>query len=130
MPIAVAHYDRILAEAAENVGGVLIPQSGAGERRLGVFRLASSAVASAVEVQRKLQATDWPEDVAPRVRLALYSGEADVRDGIYYGTAVNRCARLRALAAPGQSLMAESVRALVRSAIPVGVTLRDLGDTS
>jgi len=33
-----------------------------------------------------------------RVRLALHTGEADLREGDYYGSTVNRCARLRAIA--------------------------------
>jgi class 3 adenylate cyclase len=41
-----------------------------------------------------------------RVRMALHTGEADLREGDYYGPAVNRCARLRAVAHGGQVLLA------------------------
>jgi len=128
MHASIAQHDSILNEAIEAHDGLLMPLTGAGDCRLGVFRLASDAVASAVEAQRKLHAAIWPTDTALRVRLALYSGEADVRDGAYFGTAVRRCTRLRALAAPGQSLMADSVWVLARGTIPVGVIARDLGE--
>src|SRR5438034_5661338 len=39
------------------------------------------------------------------VRTALNAGEAGLRDGDYYSTAVNRCARLRAIAHGGQALL-------------------------
>src|SRR3712207_8100803 len=49
-----------------------------------------------------------------RVRIALHTGEADLRAGDYYGTAVNRCARLRSAAHGGQTLVSQATFALVR----------------
>ena len=39
------------------------------------------------------------------MRMALHSGEAELRQGDYYGSAVNRCARLRTAAHGGQVLL-------------------------
>jgi hypothetical protein len=62
------------------------------------------------------------------VRVALHTGEADLRDGDYYGGAVNRAARLRAIAHGGQALLSLPTEELVRDTLPAGVTLRDLGE--
>ncbi|MCC6626577.1 MAG: adenylate/guanylate cyclase domain-containing protein [Chloroflexi bacterium] len=61
------------------------------------------------------------------MRLALHTGEAEVRDGDYYGTAVNRCARLRAVAHGGQVLLSQATYDLVQDALPPGASLHDLG---
>src|SRR5712692_2286254 len=62
-----------------------------------------------------------------RVRVALHTGEADLRAGDYYGAAVNRCARLGALAHGGQVLLSGVTAELVRAGLPPEVGLRDLG---
>ena len=59
--------------------------------------------------------------------MALHTGTADLRGGDYYGPEVNRCARLRAVAHPGQVLLSNATAALVRSALPVGCGLAELG---
>ena len=59
--------------------------------------------------------------------MAMHTGEAFERDGDYFGPALNRAARLRALAGPGQVLLSQAVAELVRDHLPVGVTLVDQG---
>jgi predicted ATPase len=59
--------------------------------------------------------------------MALHTGEAELRDGDYYGAAVNRCARLRAAAHGGQVLLSGATQELVQEALPAGAALRDLG---
>jgi len=61
------------------------------------------------------------------VRMGLHTGGADLREGDYYGSAVNRCARLRAIAHGGQVLLSETVRDLAQHALLTGVSLRHLG---
>ena len=56
--------------------------------------------------------------------MGLHTGEAIERDDNYYGTDVNRAARLMALAHGGQVLMSDTAEGLVRSRIAV----RPLGD--
>ena len=72
-------------------------------------------------------AEHWPTPRPVTVRLALHTGEADLRDGDYYGRAVNRCARLRGLGHPGQVLLSQATAALVVDALPAGARLRELG---
>ncbi|MGH2736063.1 MAG: tetratricopeptide repeat protein, partial [Actinomycetota bacterium] len=47
--------------------------------------------------------------------------------GNYFGQTVSKCARIRALAHGGQSLMSMSTFSLVQDGLPEGVALRDLG---
>ncbi len=56
----------------------------------------------------------WPDGVEIRVRIAIHTGEAELRDGDYFGPTVNRTARLRATAHGGQI-------------VPDGTALTDLG---
>src|SRR5215212_8654137 len=51
-----------------------------------------------------------------------------VREGDYFGVAVNRCARLRSAAHGGQVLLSLATQELVRDGLPEGVSLRDLGE--
>jgi hypothetical protein len=59
---------------------------------------------------------------------ATVPGEAQQRDeGNYFGLAVNRCARLRAIAHGGQVVMSRITRDLTLDRLPEGVELVDLG---
>jgi predicted ATPase len=56
------------------------------------------------------------------VRMGLATGEAELRDGDYFGTVLNRAARVMAAGHGGQILLAESTAVLLS-----GVDLLDLG---
>ena len=62
-----------------------------------------------------------------RIRVALHTGEVELRDGDYFGRAVNRAARLRSLAAGGQILCSGATAELVVDTLPDDVVLADLG---
>ncbi len=50
-----------------------------------------------------------------------------MRGGDYYGSAVNRSARLRSLAHGGQTVTSGSTHQLVQDTLPAGISLRDMG---
>ena len=62
--------------------------------------------------QRALQAEAWPVTGPLRVRMALHTGEAELREGDYFGPALNRTARLMAVGAGGQCLLSQATAAL------------------
>ena len=124
---AMARHDVLVEGAVAAHGGTVVRPRGEGDSRFAVFARPSGAVAAALAVQRSLQAEDWQAVPAIRVRIAVHTGDADVRHGDYYGSAVNRCARLRSLGHPGQILVSGSTADLVRDALPAGCTLRDFG---
>src|SRR4029079_7815667 len=56
-----------------------------------------------------------------------HTGQAQLRDDDYYGTAVNRCARIRGIGHGGQVLLSEATAALVRDDLPAEADLLDHG---
>jgi len=56
------------------------------------------------------------------VRMGLATGEAELRDGDYFGTVLNRAARVMAAGHGGQILVADSTAGLLS-----GIDLVDLG---
>jgi predicted ATPase/class 3 adenylate cyclase len=128
MRLALARHDTLIEERVEQHGGVLVRPRGEGDSRFAVFSRASNAVAAASAIQQALHAEPWPVETPLQVRLALHTGEADLREGDYYGSAVNRCARLRAIAHGGQTLLSQATHDLVRDSLTPSAELRELGE--
>src|SRR4029078_9952043 len=91
----VRHATRVHGAITEH-NGVLVRPRGEGDSRFAVFPLATDAAEAAIAMQKALFAEAWQTATPPRVRVALHTGDADLRAGDYYSSAVNRCARLRA----------------------------------
>lgn len=107
-------------------GGVVVRSKGEGDSTFSAFADASGAARAAVEMQRALRREPWPDGAAVRVRAALYTGEVQLRDGDYYGTTPNRCARLRAAAHPDQVVCSQAT-ADGLDGLPVEIVRTDLG---
>jgi len=122
-----ARHDELIEGLVAEHAGVLVRPRGEGDSRFAVFTRATEAVAAACAIQRALHAEVWllPEPLG--VRLGLHTGEADLRDRDYYGSAPNRCARLRDAAHGGQAVLSSVTASLARERLPVGATLRSLG---
>ena len=128
MAEAIPRHYALLDEAIAAHGGVRPVEQGEGDSVVGAFSRASDAVAAAVGAQRALAEEPWPDGVRLRVRMAIHTGEAQLRDeGNYFGQAVIRCARLRAIGHGGQVLVSEATAALVADRLPEQVGLLDLG---
>ena len=119
MAAAMQAHDVIVCSAIERRGGHVFATGGDGF--CAAFSSAVDAVTAAVESQRELGVDDA---ISFAVRMALHTGEAIERHRNYYGTEVNRAARLMALAHGGQMLVSDTAEVLVRSR----VALRPLGD--
>ena len=108
--------------------GVLPPDQGEGDSTLAVFERPAAALAAAVDVQRALAAEPWPAGSAVRVRMAVHTGEAEVRDGSRYGgLALIRAARLRSLSHGGQILVSTATVEVAGERLPEGVSFAELG---
>jgi predicted ATPase/class 3 adenylate cyclase/DNA-binding winged helix-turn-helix (wHTH) protein len=127
MAAALTLHDELIGRAADSHDGRVLKMKGEGDSTVTVFRRASDAVAAAAELQRLLRTADWPQELVPSVRVAVHTGEAHERDGDYFGPALNRAARLRALAAGGAVLLSQATAELVRDRLPAGFELADLG---
>ena len=113
MKQALARHDAILRERVEAHEGHVVKTTGDGVHA--VFASPHEAVRACLDAQRTLESDPWPEGTGPlRVRMGLHAGEAELRDGDYYGSTVNCAARLMAVANAGQVLVSESVEPLVR----------------
>ena len=111
MRSALLAHDKVLRSAIETHGGYLFSHTGDGV--VAAFTSPRSAVDAAVAAQ---QALELP------VRMGIATGEAELRDGDYFGTALNRAARVMAAGHGGQILVADSTAVLLS-----GVDLLDLG---
>jgi class 3 adenylate cyclase len=111
MRAALVVHDKVLRTAIEAYDGFLFSHTGDGF--VAAFASPMSAVNAAIDAQRELQLP---------VRMGLATGEAELRDGDYFGTVLNRGARVMAAGHGGQILLAESTAGLLS-----GVDLLDLG---
>ena len=93
----------------------------------GDFGSASAVVATAVAIQRGLVGEPWPAGVSVRVRIGIHTGQPALGGDGYVGLDVHRAARIAAAGHGGQVLLSASTEALVRSDLPHGVAIRDLG---
>jgi class 3 adenylate cyclase len=60
------------------------------------FARSLDGVAAALNIQRSVGAEAWPADVVLRVRIGIHTGEAQERDGNFFGPPVNEAARIMA----------------------------------
>src|SRR4029079_4439244 len=61
------------------------------------------------------------------MRTGVHTGTAEERDDDFFGPTLNRASRLMAAAHGGQVVLSASPAELVRSLLPDGLKLRDLG---
>src|SRR5215207_10486385 len=85
---ALLQHDALIEFLAEQHGGRVVRPRGEGDSRFVVFARATDGLAAADAMQRALREESWPTPAPLRVRMALHTGEADLRDGDYYGAAV------------------------------------------
>src|SRR5207249_10165404 len=76
--------------------------------------ISTDAMVAACALQQALLAEPWPAETLLRVRMALNTAAAELREGDYYGPGVNRCARLRTVAHGSQVLLSETDRKSTR----------------
>src|SRR5246127_3778266 len=127
MAVALARHDELVEQVVTSRGGRLIKTRGEGDATFSVFERASAAAAAAIELQDAIFHEPWNLQDPMRIRVALHTGEVELRDGDYFGRAVNRAARLRSLAVGGQILCSGATAELVIDSLPDDVMLADLG---
>jgi predicted ATPase/class 3 adenylate cyclase len=122
---ALARHDEILRDAIAAHDGYVVKMTGDGAHA--AFAHPREAVDAARDAQRALAAEAWGDPGELRVRMGVHTGPAEQRDGDYFGTAVNRAARVMSAAHGGQVLVSLTTEELLRdSGAPV--ELVDLGE--
>ncbi|NCF68136.1 MAG: tetratricopeptide repeat protein [Chloroflexi bacterium] len=124
MSAVLDRHDEILMRCIEGCGGRHVKNSGDG--MLAVFEGGETEpLECALAMQRKLADEKWPAIDELRVRVAVHAGPADYRAGDYFGSTVNRLARLMATAWGGQIIVTPEVIGI--TPLPDGARLVDLG---
>jgi predicted ATPase/class 3 adenylate cyclase len=122
---ALLRHDALLRRAVARQNGVVFET--VGDAVYAAFRDPLDAVRAALDAQRSLQAEKWGELGQLRVRMALHSGEVEVRGEHYFGAPLYRCARLMAIGYGGQTLLSSVTADAVRERLPDNVSLRPMG---
>jgi len=123
---AVARHDALLRQCVSARGGQVFKTGG--DAFCAAFATAPDSVAAALSAQQALRAERWPEGLPIRVRMAVHTGAVEFREGDYFGPPLNYVARLLALGHGGQTLVSEITSGLCRDRLPVGATLKPLGE--
>jgi predicted ATPase/class 3 adenylate cyclase len=123
---ALARHDELLRAAVRSQRGRVI--KGLGDGVHAAFETPDDALRAAADAQAILGTEDWPGTGPLRVRMGVHTGMADLREGDYFGPALNRAARLMAVAHGGQVVVSLATEELVRDALPGGLGLIELGE--
>jgi predicted ATPase/class 3 adenylate cyclase len=127
MRSGMARHDAILADTVANHTGAQVEAGREGDSVLVAFKTAANAAACALEIQKNFSAESWPGGLDLQVRIALHTGEAQLRGDHYFGPVLNRCARLLATCHPGQILLTKATESMLADELPPGAELQDLG---
>ena len=140
MDKALLRHNALAKEIVLQHQGSMVKNRGEGDSLFSVFAHATDAVLAACALQRAYIAEPWesfleeedspprpPSSFSLRVRMALHTGEAELRDGDYYGSTINRCARIRSIGHGGQVLLSEATQAFARENLPAEIQLKSVG---
>ena len=125
MRLALARHDALVRSVVERNRGTLIKFTGDGVYAM--FPDSVDALATALEIQLELADPKATGGVALRVRCGLHAGEIERRDNDYFGSAVNRGARIMGAAHGGQVILSQAVVDGIAGRLPESIDLRDLG---
>lgn len=126
MRIALARHDVLLRQCIGDHFGSIFKTGG--DAFYAVFPEAPDALSAALAGQLALAREPWPEGAVIRVRMALNTGQAELRDGDYFGPALNRVARVLNVGHGGQTLLTVRAREACMGRLPSGVSLASLGE--
>jgi hypothetical protein len=122
MAAATERLDAVVQQVVNANRGKQVKPRGEGDSHFLTFADPLDAVACSVALQQAVAA-----EAALPLRSGCHLGVAEFRGGDWYGTTVNRCARLRAVAHARQSLVSAEVAAAIASRLAGDVSLRSLG---
>jgi predicted ATPase/class 3 adenylate cyclase len=125
MRAALKQHDTLLRRAIEEHNGRVFKTMG--DAFCAVFGDGVDALSAAHTAQTEILTQDWGETPI-RIRIALHTGTAEVRDDDYFGLSVNHVARLLSAGHAGQILVSAATRILVQSRLPDELSFRDLGE--
>ena len=76
----MSRHDSILTSAVDANEGMVVRPRGEGDSTFDVFPRATDAVSAAFSAEQVLQQEVWPEGIAISVRMAMHTGESELRE--------------------------------------------------
>ncbi len=128
MTAALSRHDEMLRQTFESSNGYVFKTIG--DAFCAAFPTASDALAAALTAQLALHSEPWQEMLQIKVRMALHTGAAELRDNDYFGQSLNRVARLLSAGHGRQTLLSLATQELTRDALPPDTSLQDMGTHS
>jgi class 3 adenylate cyclase len=125
MAQAVAGHDQLVRRLISTHGGHVVKSTGDGV--YAIFSDAADSVSAVVAIQRALGDPGVTAGIPIAVRCGLHRGVAEQRDNDYFGSTINRAARVMGAAHGGQILVSQSVVDAVHARPPADIAFRDLG---
>jgi predicted ATPase/class 3 adenylate cyclase len=126
MAEALARHDALVRATLIAHGGHVFKT--AGDAFCAAFADPVNAATAALETQRRLAAENFSAVDGLRVRIAIHTGTAHERDGDYFGSVVNRVARMLALGHGGQILVSSATAIFLKADERYRDGLDDLGE--
>ena len=107
MAALLARHDALCRKVVEERGGRVVKATGDG--LYAVLTDPVEALVASVELQRGVQALGRESDLPLKLRCGLHAGQAEARDGDYFGPTVNCAARVMDAAHGGQVLVTQAL---------------------
>ena len=123
---ALARHDAIIRGAVERHDGTVVKMLGDGVHAH--FDDPLAAIGAIVEVQLALVDPASTGGFPLKIRSGIHAGAVTARDHDYYGSTVNRAARIMSSAHGGQILVSHAAADLVADRLPRDLELVDLGE--
>jgi len=125
MGAALARHDAIIRGAVERNHGTVVKMLGDGVHAH--FDDPLDAINAILEIQLALVDPASTGGFPLKIRSGVHAGAVSMRNDDYFGSAVNRAARIMSSAHGGQVLVSRAVLDLVADRLPAEIELRDLG---
>jgi predicted ATPase/class 3 adenylate cyclase len=127
MSDALSTHDDLLQSAISENAGYVFSKAGDG---WGVaFASPLSALDTALTIQDNVGSQSWPGEIDEiSIRMGLHTGTSAERNGDYFGTTVNRAARVAGVADGGQVFVTDAVHTLIADESREDWMFRDLGE--
>jgi len=122
MKVSLNRHDILVGETIASHSGTLVKHTGDG--LMAVFRT-PDVLECAFQLREALEMEDWSGVDGLHVKIGISTGEAEMREGDYFGTAVNRAARIASAAWGGQILL--DLKTSETAALPSEAVLADRG---
>ena len=122
MSQALAAHDALARTAVESRRGTVAKMTGDGMHA--AFDDAFDALAATVDLQQALADPASTNGISLHVRCGLHAGVVERRDNDFFGSPVNRAARIMSAAHGGQVLLSQAVVDGMRQILPAAISLR------